>query len=180
MNIFISGPPGIGKTTVIKKVMTLLKEKGFKAGGMLCPEIRKNGKRLGFEIIDVLTRERGVLSHINQSFGPRIGKYTVNLQDLSRIGVNAIKTAIDQADYIVIDELGPMELQGIDFQQTVTRALNSSKPVLGIVHWKLRHSIIHIIKNRKDVIIKEITLQNRDSIHLFILTTLLKTLKKTQ
>ena len=180
MNIFITGPPRIGKTTVVKKVMSLLTKKGYKAGGMFCPEIKKTGKRLGFEIIDILSRERGILAHINQSYGPRIGKYKVNLHDLSRIGVNAIKTAINQADYIVIDELGPMELQEIDFQRKVIRALNSLKPVLGILHWKLRHPIIHMIQNRKDVLIKEITLQNRDLIHLFLITTLLKTLKKTQ
>jgi nucleoside-triphosphatase len=165
LSVFITGPPGIGKTTVIKRVMAFLEEAGFKAGGIYCPEIRSGGRRLGFEVIDVLTGNRGILAHVLQRSGPRIGKYRINIDDLSRIGVLAIKNAVEEADYIVIDEVGPMELQGRDFQLAIMKALENSKPVLGILHWKMRHPIIKSIKAMKGVKIYEVTRENRDKIH---------------
>jgi len=32
LSIFITGPPGIGKTTVVKRVMEVLEEEEFRAG----------------------------------------------------------------------------------------------------------------------------------------------------
>jgi nucleoside-triphosphatase len=145
--------------------MAILEDAGFRAGGIYCPEIRSGGRRLGFEVIDILTGNRGILSHVLQRSGPRIGKYRVNLEDLSRIGVSALNIAETEADYIVIDEVGPMELQGRDFQLAVLQALESDKPVLGILHWKMRHPIIQHIKAMKGVNIYEVTWENRDSIH---------------
>jgi nucleoside-triphosphatase len=169
LNIFVTGPPGVGKTTVIKRVMEVLEAEGFRAGGIYCPEVREGGKRFGFEAVDVLSGARGLLSHILQPAGPRIGKYRVNLEDLSRIGVHALETAVENADYVVIDEVGPMELQGPSFQLAIMRALESSKPVIGILHWKLRHPIINRIKARKDVKIHSLTRENRTAMHRVLL-----------
>jgi nucleoside-triphosphatase len=170
LNIFITGPPGSGKTTVIKRVMEVLEAEGFRAGGLYCPEIRESGTRLGFEIIDVLSGARGILSHILQPTGPRIGKYRVNLEALSRIGVRAIETAVEIADYVVIDEVGPMELQAQSFQLAVMRALESSKPVIGILHWKLRHPIKKRITARQDVQIYPLTRENRTTLPRILLS----------
>jgi nucleoside-triphosphatase len=177
MSVFITGPPGIGKTTVIKRVMAILEEAGFRAGGIYCPEIRSGGRRLGFEVIDILTGNRGILSHVLQRSGPRIGKYRVNLDDLSRIGVHALNKAMTEADYIVIDEVGPMELQGRDFQLAVLQALESDKPVLGILHWKMQHPIIQRIKAKNNVNIYEVTRENRDSIHNVLINEIQRTVK---
>ena len=117
------------------------------------------------KLIDVLTGNRGILAHVLQRSGPRIGKYRINIENLSRIGVLAIKNAVEEADYIVIDEVGPMELQGRDFQLAIMKALENSKPVLGILHWKMRHPIIKSIKAMKGVKIYEVTRENRDKIH---------------
>ena len=53
MNILITGPPGIGKTTLLEKIKNKIKDSGFSIGGMYCPEIRENNKRTGFNIIDI-------------------------------------------------------------------------------------------------------------------------------
>ncbi len=177
LNIFITGPPGLGKTTVIRMVMEVLEAEGFRAGGIYCPEVRDGGRRLGFEIIDVLSGARGLLSHVLQPTGPRIGKYRVNLEALSRIGVHAIDTAVETADYIVIDEVGPMELQGQSFQLAVLKALESAKPVIGILHWKMRHPIIDLIKARQDVKIYPLTKANRTTLHRILLSDVHEILK---
>jgi len=169
--------PGVGKTTVVQKVIAILKDKGLKVGGISCPEIRVNNIRVGFEIIDLLTGNRGVLSHIDQDSGPRVGKYRVNLQGLSNIGVDGLNNAIRDADYIVIDEVGPMELQGEDFQEAVKNIVEGTKPVLGIIHWKMNHRLIDNIRSRGDVKLVEVTVKNRDIIPSVIAEKILETIR---
>ena len=177
LKIFITGMPGVGKTTVVQKVIAILKEKGLKVGGISCPEIRVNNLRVGFEIIDLLTGNRGTLSHIDQDTGPRVGKYRVNLQDLSNIGVDGLNNAIREVDCIVIDEIGPMELQGEDFQEIVKNIVEGTKPVLGIIHWKMNHWLIDRIKARRDVKIVEVTLKNRDTLPHIIAKEIFETIR---
>ncbi len=176
VRIFITGPPGIGKTTALKQVMARLEEEGLRAGGIYCPEIRRGEQRLGFEVTDLFTGTRGILSHVQQRSGPRIGRYRVNLENLSRIGVHALNRAVEEADYIVIDEVGPMELQGQDFQLALVKALASAKPVLGVLHWRMRHPLIERIKAMPNAKIHEVTRENRDALPKVLITELQRTL----
>ena len=59
VNILLSGAPGIGKTTLVKKTLDYIK---IKAGGFYTQEIKKGGRRLGFEIV-TLDGEKAVLAH---------------------------------------------------------------------------------------------------------------------
>jgi nucleoside-triphosphatase len=171
MNILITGPPGVGKTTVLNKTKDVLESNGYKIGGVFCPEIKKNDKRVGFSIIDVMSKEKGVLSHLDCK-GPRIGRYKVNLKDLNEIGAFAIEEAIKKADYIIIDEIGPMELHGLKFCDATRSALKSEKPVVAVIHKKSRHPFIVEIKDRADVQILEVSTENRDFLHDEILKIL--------
>ncbi len=56
--LLITGPPGIGKTTILLKTVTILKERGLNVGGMLSREVRENGARVGFEILDLTSEKR--------------------------------------------------------------------------------------------------------------------------
>jgi len=175
---FITGRPGIGKTTVLLKVIEGLKTKGFSLGGMISREVRKSGSRIGFEILDIASGRKGWLAHIKQPVGPKIGKYRVNLNDLNSVGVKAILEALEKADVIVIDEIGPMELYSKEFVDAVKEALESVKPVTGTVHFRAKHPLIDHLKSRKDSEILEVTLQNRARLHKLIIGNLLLILKE--
>ena len=97
---------------------------------MISREVREGGIRVGFEIMDFSTEQRGWLAHINQPTGPKISKYRVNLTDLDAIGVSSILDAIRNADIIIVDEIGPMELFSPAFRDAVAQALESNKPAL--------------------------------------------------
>ncbi len=103
--IFLTGRPGIGKTSVLLQTKELLKAKGFTTGGMISRESRERGIRTGFEIVDLETGKKGRLAHVNQPTGPRVGKYRVNLGDLNTLGAGSILRAAEEADIIVIDEV---------------------------------------------------------------------------
>jgi nucleoside-triphosphatase len=176
--ILITGQPSIGKTTILLRTVDALKIKGYKIGGMISREIREGGARVGFEIVDLETRQKGWLAHVNQPDGPKISKYRVNLSDLDAIGAISILNAVADADVIVVDEIGPMELVSPAFKDAVSRAIENEKPVLGTIHYRARDSLITAIKARKDAEILEVTQENREHLHNLIIDRVVELQKK--
>ena len=162
--ILLTGNPGVGKTTVLTKAVSTLKQKGYCVGGMISREVRKGGTRVGFELLDLNGGRRGWLAHINQKHGPQVGKYRLNIEDLDAIGAEAITEAVAQCDIIAIDEIGPMELFSEKFKQATRKALESRKPVLAVVHWKAKDRLIREAKNREDTEMFTVTQENRDKL----------------
>jgi len=162
--ILLTGPPRSGKTTVLLKTAEKLTAKGYKLGGMISQEIREKGARVGFEIQDYASNRKGWLAHIQQPVGPRIGKYRVNLNDLNSIGATAILNALKDADIVIIDEIGPMELLSEPFKDAVGKAVNSTKPILATIHYHAQHSLLIQIKSKEDAEIIETTQENRDQL----------------
>jgi len=163
LKTFITGQPGVGKTTCIRRVVEALSSRGIKVGGLVTQEMRGASGRTGFRVQDLLTGEVGILAAIGQP-GPRVGKYGVNVPELERIGVAAIEQASSLAQMIVIDEIGPMELCSEKFAPAVRRALLSPKPVLGAVHRSARDPLIDYIRSRTDIRVITIVPPNRDLI----------------
>jgi nucleoside-triphosphatase len=163
--LLLTGSPGIGKTTVLLKVVEALRANGYSVGGMVSREVRSCGTRVGFEILDLKSGRRGWLAHVNQKVGPQVGKYRVNLEDLEAVGAEAISRAVEECDVIAIDEVGPMELFSERFRMAVGKAVESDKLVVGVVHWKARHKLIEDVKAREDMEIYAITYENRNKIH---------------
>jgi nucleoside-triphosphatase len=149
MKILVTGPPGCGKTTLVKNVIASSKKK---VGGIITEEIRCGGVRVGFKLIDLSTNSEGILSHVEQKKGPRVGKYRVNLPDLDDIGIKAIENAIEEGEVIVIDEIGPMELHSEKFIKTVEKAFDSGKDIIATIHFKSKHPFIEDLKKKSDVL----------------------------
>lgn len=162
MNIFITGTPGIGKTTVILQAIKELETMGFKGGGMISREVRESGVRVGFELIDLTSGRKGWLAHVNQPIGPQVSRYRVNLTDLSEIGAAAICKAVEVSDFVVIDEVGPMELYSNEFQTAVKLALESSKPLIGTIHFKAHHPLVNYIRKKAEVY--TVSFENREEL----------------
>lgn len=133
---------------------------------------------MGFEIKDLSTGERGWLAHINQPEGPRIGKYRVNLTDLNIIGVGSVLAALQTADVLAVDEIGPMELSSKTFSNALKRAIESNKPMLGTIHYGLRDVLVTRIKEREDVEVFTVTYENRENLHNIIADMIVEYLGK--
>ena len=162
--LILTGAPGVGKTTVLTKIVDALKTKGVRVGGIVTREVRKSNVRVGFEILDLTDNKHGWLAHVNGQSGPQVGKYHVNLNDLDNIGAAAIMQALEKCDVIVIDEIGPMELFSQKFKQVVTQALESKKVMLMVVHGKAKDPLVTQVKRRVDAEIFNVTFSNRENL----------------
>jgi nucleoside-triphosphatase len=174
---FVTGQSGVGKTRVLLRVAKRLKEKGYKVGGMVSSEVREGGVRVGFEIIDVKTGRRGWLAHINQLKGPKVGKYRVNLNDLNGIGACSILEAARNADIVIIDEIGPMELFSSAFREAIVYAMKSKKLIVGTIHQRVRHQLLTTIGSNNNTEIFKVTLENREQLHNSLIDKTLKSLE---
>lgn len=103
----ITGKPGSGKTTIAKMLFEDLMKDGFKVGGFITEEVRKEGKRIGFIVLDLSTGERGILASTELSFGKKIGKYFLNIENIESMICKSIENALKNCDIVIIDEVGP-------------------------------------------------------------------------
>jgi nucleoside-triphosphatase len=158
-NILICGPPGVGKTTLIKKILEKL---DLKAGGFYTEEIKENNRRVGFKIFS-LDNQEGILAHISIKGAKRVGKYGVNIYDLENIGVKSLSQALREDDLIIIDEIGKMEIFSDKFKEKVLDCLHSEKFVLATIGIG-GDKYISRIKERDDVIVFKINRENRDEL----------------
>ncbi|MGC8932506.1 MAG: nucleoside-triphosphatase [Candidatus Methanodesulfokora sp.] len=125
-NIVVRGRPGSGKSTAISLAIDYLRKNGVKITGMVTPEVRKGGIRMGFEALNLLTGEKVVLASVGQR-GPSVGKYGVNLTLFNEF---LLGLRLDEGDAIFIDEVGKMELMSDLFQSIVEKALDMEKPAV--------------------------------------------------
>jgi len=161
----LTGKPGVGKTTVLIEAVRIMKERGCCVGGMISQEVRENNLRVGFKILDLNSGKSGWLAKVNQKSGPQgpqIGKHRVNIEGLDIIGARAIVDAMANCDIIVIDEIGPMELFSEKFKEAARKALESRKPVIAVVHWKAKDTLIGAAESREDTEIYTVTQENRN------------------
>jgi nucleoside-triphosphatase len=166
MKILITGRPGVGKTTLIKKLSRLLQN----AGGFYTEEMREDGKRIGFKII-TLDGEEGILARTDLPSPYRVGKYYVNLKDLEEIGVRSLERAFQEKDLIIVDEIGKMELLSRKFREVVEKIFDSEKDVVATIK-KSSDPFVEKTKNRNDVVIFELNEKNRNSLLNEILSVL--------
>jgi nucleoside-triphosphatase len=165
MKIFLTGKPGVGKTTVLLRIIKKLHEKGVTIGGIITPEIREHGKRTGFSIRsfcygkcdDFISKEITFASIYG--FGKRFGKYRINIEKFDSVAIPALEYAMKYCNIIAIDEIGKMEMFSNKFREKLKEILESDKHLIATLHRKLVRDF------QKYGLIIEITEDNREYIH---------------
>ena len=144
----LTGPPGVGKSTVVSKVVLRLKSAGIIVGGCSTAEKRSRGVRVGFDVVNLTDGTKGVLATSSGGLGPRVGRYRVNLADLSSVGAAGLLKAAASSEVIVIDEVGPMELVSPEFRRGVKACIESGKPTLAVVHERLEDDLLAELREK--------------------------------
>ena len=158
MKIFLTGEPRCGKSTVLIKIIDILKKEELKLGGFISPEIRVKGNRIGFKVVDIHSGGEGTLASINQKTGPQVGKYRVNLEHFERVALKALDFAMKECDILSIDELGTMELFSQKFKEKIKKILKLDKPVIIVLH----RNLVNKYKKYGNVIY--VTPENRENL----------------
>ncbi len=162
LKIGITGLPNAGKTYALLKVIEMLEEAGGRVGGMVTEPILEDGRKRGFWIMDWATKRREVLASPEIDSKGEVGSPGVDIEVLNGIGVHAVRKATEEADIIVVDEVGKAEMESEEFVEAVKDALDSEKPVILTLHKKSRNPLLQDIRRRDDVRILEVTPVNRN------------------
>ncbi len=158
MRIAVTGRPGVGKTTLCLKVYEALKDK-LNIRGFITKEVREKGVRIGFKLIDLKSGEEAWLAKVGYSSPFKVGKYGVIVESIDRFA-EKIEGYAD-ADLIILDEIGPMELKSRKFVEAVESILDRDN-LLFTIHLKSQHPLLKRIRSEFEVI--TLTEENRDAI----------------
>lgn len=169
--ILLTAQPKTGKTTALMKIINVLGKENCR--GFYTEEIIENGERVGFSIA-TLSGKKGTLSHVRSTSKERISKYGVNVDEFENICVKELEEAISDANtqYIIIDEIGPMEVLSEKYRNLLMQLLTCDKPVIGAI-FKNPHEWLDEFKKNNGIELVEVTVENRDDIPLKIVNHLL-------
>lgn len=156
--LLLTGTPGIGKTTLIRRVAAQLT--GYRLGGFYTEEIREAGQRQGFRLV-TFNGEAVVMAHVDFDYRYHISKYGVDINVIDHFSKSAL-ALVDDVDIYLIDEIGKMECFSSVFVTKVTTLLNSDKPIVATVSEK-GTGLIQAAKHWSGSELWELTKANRDA-----------------
>ncbi|MGB3082831.1 MAG: nucleoside-triphosphatase [Candidatus Omnitrophota bacterium] len=161
-NIFLTGAPSSGKTTVIKKVIEGLP---VPANGFYTEEERIEGRRVGFRM-STLDGKAGYLAHQDIESEFHIRRYGVSIENIENLAVPSI--APREKNIIILDEIGKMECFSEVFKKAAASALDAANIVIGTITFGGSDFILEV-KKREDIEITEVTPENRNELPHIIL-----------
>jgi nucleoside-triphosphatase len=157
--LLLTGRPGVGKTTVIRKIAAGLA--GRRLGGFYTEEMRVNGERRGFRLVTFDGRD-GVMAHVDVRGAARVGKYGVDVAVVDELAGAALVVRPDVCVYLV-DEIGKMECCSPAFVKAMRELLDSTMTVIATVA-RSGGGFIAEVKARADAELLEVTRSNRDEL----------------
>jgi nucleoside-triphosphatase len=160
-NVLLTGPPGCGKTTVILRLVELVRD--LRLAGFYTQELRQEGQRVGFEAIGLSSGLRCVLAHTGSRSRIRVGRYGVEPQQLEPLIRAELEKLPDEVDVFLLDEIGKMELHCQPFVAAIRRVLDGPTPLVATVALK-GSGLITEVKARSDACVIHVTRENRDDL----------------
>jgi len=179
--ILVTGQPGCGKTTAVQTMILFLEQLGYECRGFYTQEVRDaSGHRIGFDVVTVPDKKRGILARNNGSLPshyPKTGKYLVDVASFESLALPSLTLgdgkdlSADKPIVYVLDEIGRMELHSNLFPIQVRELLRSNVRLVGaITASRYGHSVpfcdevsqcpgvqVHkLMKSTRDSVVKEI------------------------
>jgi nucleoside-triphosphatase len=178
VDILITGKPCAGKTTLCEKLIGRLEKKGFLCGGVICPDVKKDGMSMGKVAVNVRTKASRMLAVIqNNAEGSRVASYVLNEQ-----AAGFAKSIIGSgcgADVFILDDIGPVALDGTGIEEAAQEAFSTRNNIILIVRSSLMDAFTRRFMDRGFSVF-EVTEKNRDELVEQIISYIERSLQKTE
>ena len=145
--ILFTGRKHSGKTTAADRLARQVRSKGFSVAGLLAPAVYKESRLVGFGAFDLRGDRQIDLANRRITTGKRAGwVFTEAGLKLGKAALNP--SAASSADLIIIDEFGPLEMDGRGWRKEVDLLLTSTDvPVVLIVRQELEEPVQKLYEN---------------------------------
>ncbi len=128
--LLIAGRPGVGKTTLVRRLAEAF---AGQVGGFYTEEIRKGGKRVGFQLVTLCGKIAPFARRSWQHTQHRVGQYGVDLEVLEKLGVAVMWETLKAGRPLLVDEIGKMELASRAFCEALEAAASGPTPLVATI-----------------------------------------------
>jgi iron complex transport system ATP-binding protein len=145
--ILFTGRKHSGKTTAADRLAMQVRSMGFRVAGLLAPAVYEDSRLVGFGAVD-LGRDRQIdLLNRKITEGKRVRwAFTEAGLKLGRTALNP--SSAGSADLIIVDEFGPLEMDGGGWRKEVDLLLASTDvPVVLVVREELEERVQKLYEN---------------------------------
>ena len=136
-----TGPKHSGKSSSAVRLIEKARSQGLRGAGIIAPSRYKDGRLTGFDIVNLQTDKKEILSRVNTAAsGAHPFKFTKKGERFGKEALNHEK--IKPCDFIVIDEFGPFEVEGHGWRREIDLLLELNiAPLLIIVREELKKTV---------------------------------------
>lgn len=159
--VIITGERHEGKTTFTKSLVKELTDMGNSMGGFLAPGTFENNRRASFNLLSLETGVEKPLCSIHFSHGEQAGPFRFNKEGQQFGKALLHPTHVIGKDFVVVDEVGPLELKGQGWAKALDQLLNLKNTKLILV---VRRSLVDAVLEKWSIHAAEVfNVRDRES-----------------
>ena len=157
--LLLVAPSGLGKTTACRRAVELAQARGLRVSGVLSLPVYQDRVKTAIALRDIAGEQERILARAHHDGeGPRVGIWTFDPAGVA--WGQQVLASLPPCDLLVIDEIGPLELEQ---RQGLTNALDALRRAdyrLALV--TLRPALVETKLNGLDVSTVTLDEHNRD------------------